>query len=794
MYSNDPTQQRPVVYVLVQGQQGQNGDTNAPAMVQQAQQQQQQAHQLQGNVQLQQYLSSQGQILQRQPPPVTSASNSAPLFPSPLLEASRRGSHPQENRNQGITQPLSVQGQQQQQQYPPPGGGQQTHQENVQIISIPQFAPSAQQQQFQQQHIPGGQSAFPPPGATIQMISNQGVLQQQQQPSLFPYFQSQPHPVPSFQNAIRMPIAFPLERNAMGNFTMSRTPIPLQQQQHQQQGLIPMAASSTAPISIPTQPTPVTSSDGPITAPGPPPIDPNVKFLHAPPGVTIPPQPFPTYQLVPAGHQVLPTSHADKGKMESSGRKPLDPKSLEARGGAEQQEDGEEEDEERLLREPIVLSGTPYNYPVNIGKDVVSGKGGRAQQYNRHFRRLITEAYPRYNETDSKVEKREIGIRIYLSIVKSGGRFLDSDGHPMNRSKAILKVMKALKDAKTWANDVRRLAYKRRREARERMQQGKPPCDDHHEDTHEDTDMGSLRKINEADHDDDFHEGSEDDEEMMDDDDLSDQADLLASRISEKTQASPSSASIPTVVGVNNNTTQGSVIVQPSEHTVKAPGKLGNSSDVKEPVMPTVFPLAQAPEKNPSPHNSLSAANTDISYPLKSRALPLVLPKEHASVKPPPSSTTLSAVNHGKPSDLTSHALPVILPEEAVPVENAPMKSPLSGISPSEVPGSSNDVQYLPMDVSLAQFPGKPAPSDTPPSVVNPGNSSDVKTLPVGLTPAQLPVKPASSDNSPSAVPPVVPPSIAVPSVATPAVEPDNSSDTPTLPTGLAKEQETSTV
>lgn len=69
----------------------------------------------------------------------------------------------------------------------------------------------------------------------------------------------------------------------------------------------------------------------------------------------------------------------------------------------------------------------------------------QAQQYNKHFRRLITEAYPRYNETGSKIEKREIGIRIYLQIVKSGGRFLDAQGNPMNRSKAILKVMKALK-------------------------------------------------------------------------------------------------------------------------------------------------------------------------------------------------------------------------------------------------------------------------------------------------------------------------------------------------------------
>ena len=176
----------------------------------------------------------------------------------------------------------------------------------------------------------------------------------------------------------------------------------------------------------------------------------------------------------------------------------------------------QEVDEAQLLREPIVLSGQPYAYAVKIGKDVVSGKGGRvrwgffwfgsgtqvlfmpkafmvvsfslthnmnvalssftldsndqqAQQYNKHFRKLITDAFPRYNATQSKIEKREIGIRIYLSIVKAGGRFLDAQGNPMNRSKAILKTMKALKDAKTWANDVKRLACQKRKLLRQQQ-------------------------------------------------------------------------------------------------------------------------------------------------------------------------------------------------------------------------------------------------------------------------------------------------------------------------------------
>ena len=76
---------------------------------------------------------------------------------------------------------------------------------------------------------------------------------------------------------------------------------------------------------------------------------------------------------------------------------------------------------------------------------VVSLSSTQAQQYNKHFRKLITDAFPRYNATQSKIEKREIGIRIYLTIVKAGGRFLDAQGNPMVRSKAILKVMKALK-------------------------------------------------------------------------------------------------------------------------------------------------------------------------------------------------------------------------------------------------------------------------------------------------------------------------------------------------------------
>ena len=100
-------------------------------------------------------------------------------------------------------------------------------------------------------------------------------------------------------------------------------------------------------------------------------LDPTIKFIFAPPGVAIPPQTVPTYQLVPAGHQVVPVTNGRARVVNKSATS-----TAEARVAAEQEED-EAQDEEALFREPIVLSGKPYSYPVNIGKDVVSGKGGR---------------------------------------------------------------------------------------------------------------------------------------------------------------------------------------------------------------------------------------------------------------------------------------------------------------------------------------------------------------------------------------------------------------------------------
>ena len=83
-----------------------------------------------------------------------------------------------------------------------------------------------------------------------------------------------------------------------------------------------------------------------------------------------------------------------------------------------------------------------FPYTVHLGKDVVSGKGGKVQQVNRHFRNLVAAEYPLYDSTSSKISKRKIGLSIYQQVIGSGGRFLDHDGNPMDQPKAVLKVMK----------------------------------------------------------------------------------------------------------------------------------------------------------------------------------------------------------------------------------------------------------------------------------------------------------------------------------------------------------------
>jgi hypothetical protein len=75
-------------------------------------------------------------------------------------------------------------------------------------------------------------------------------------------------------------------------------------------------------------------------------------------------------QLVPAGYHVVPAGRPNRSSNAVT-------TAAEARLAARQQALDERADEAALLREPIVLSGTPYPYHVNVGKDVVSGKGGR---------------------------------------------------------------------------------------------------------------------------------------------------------------------------------------------------------------------------------------------------------------------------------------------------------------------------------------------------------------------------------------------------------------------------------
>jgi hypothetical protein len=89
----------------------------------------------------------------------------------------------------------------------------------------------------------------------------------------------------------------------------------------------------------------------------------------------------------------------------------------------------------------------------------------QVQQYNRHFRNLVVISFPSYDATSSKIAKRRIGLSIYQQVVDQGGRFLDAQGKELDRSKGVLKVMKALKDAKTWTSEAKRQA-KERRESR----------------------------------------------------------------------------------------------------------------------------------------------------------------------------------------------------------------------------------------------------------------------------------------------------------------------------------------
>lgn len=136
-----------------------------------------------------------------------------------------------------------------------------------------------------------------------------------------------------------------------------------------------------------------TASHGVTYTSGPPPLEAHVKFLHAPSGVTIPPQPVPTYQLVPVGYQVLrptidnrlpsaPTPPTPANTASTKYSPPPLPTANQAtsaglaaissskRTGSFEQARDEQMGERDKFEEPLILSGKPYHYPVNIGKDV----------------------------------------------------------------------------------------------------------------------------------------------------------------------------------------------------------------------------------------------------------------------------------------------------------------------------------------------------------------------------------------------------------------------------------------
>ena len=224
-----------------------------------------------------------------------------------------------------------------------------SHHEGVQIVSIPQFGGATTSSALhhaaaQHQVAAGAQlSAFPPPGATIQMI------------------QQIPHSAAA-QSATFSSLPTSQAQSFFSNPSAAAASSLLTQQtilQHHHAAAVPTALSTaSSPAAVTRE---ALSSQ----------LDPTIKFIFAPPGVAIPPQTVPTYQLVPAGHQVVPVTNGRARVVNKSATS-----TAEARVAAEQEED-EAQDEEALFREPIVLSGKPYSYPVNIGKDVVSGKGGR---------------------------------------------------------------------------------------------------------------------------------------------------------------------------------------------------------------------------------------------------------------------------------------------------------------------------------------------------------------------------------------------------------------------------------
>jgi hypothetical protein len=93
-------------------------------------------------------------------------------------------------------------------------------------------------------------------------------------------------------------------------------------------------------------------------------------------------------------------------------------------------------------------------YSVQVGKDVLCGRGQKIKVLNEHYRNIIRDNYPTYVATQCDITKREIAKRLWSHIVEeNGGRFLDVNGVELNKPMAVLKVMKALKYVRllTWS-------------------------------------------------------------------------------------------------------------------------------------------------------------------------------------------------------------------------------------------------------------------------------------------------------------------------------------------------------
>jgi hypothetical protein len=97
---------------------------------------------------------------------------------------------------------------------------------------------------------------------------------------------------------------------------------------------------------------------------------------------------------------------------------------------------------------PVYLTLQAFSPTSLFSPTTLAGKNltTQVQQYNRHFRNLVAKNYPAYDGTTSKIAKRRIGVAIHTQIIEEGGRFLDEKGVEMEKSKAILKVMKGKRE------------------------------------------------------------------------------------------------------------------------------------------------------------------------------------------------------------------------------------------------------------------------------------------------------------------------------------------------------------